>query len=200
MAAHSARPPRRCPTRLLANSMSFGRTPQRCIKSPAMMKNGMARRGNESIPPNMSVGSTAIGTVPDSTMKVRPASPRQKAMGTPSVIVSANTTMSSAISTRSQLHAGSIRGGPVEPEQPGHDDERHQQRADGHGEVEPEDRHAQRQRVLVALRGKHLQPGDGDDDQEQKREQLGHDPNRPLTTRPQPARGAGGDVALFTQH
>src|SRR5499426_636738 len=141
--------------------MSFGRTPQRCMRSPAMMKNGMASSGNESIPPNMSVGSTAIGTVPDRTMKLRPASPRQKAMGTPSVIVSANTTMSSAISTRSQLHAGPIRGGPVQPEQPGHDDEHHEQGADGKGEVEPEDRHAQRQRVLVALSGKHLKAGHG---------------------------------------
>src|SRR2546430_1034469 len=112
--------------------MSFGRTPQRCMRSPAMMKNGMARSGNESIPPNMSVGSTAIGTVPDRTMKLRPARPRQKAIGTPSVIVSANTTMSSVISTGSQLPARAIRTGPVEAEQPGDDHDRHQQRSEEH--------------------------------------------------------------------
>ena len=66
-----------------------------------MMKNGMASNGNESIPPNMSVGRTAIGIVPDSTMNVRPPSPRQNAMGTPSVIVKAKTAMRRAISTRS---------------------------------------------------------------------------------------------------
>ena len=57
-----------------------------------MMKNGMASSGKESMPPNISVGSTAMGTVPDSTMKARPPSPRQNAMGTPSVMVSAKTT------------------------------------------------------------------------------------------------------------
>src|SRR6266481_789403 len=178
--------------------MSFGRTPHRCIRSPAMMKNGMARSGNESIPPNMSVGSTAIGTVPDRTMKVRPARPRQKAIGTPSV--SANTTMSSVISTGSQLPARAIRTGPVEAEQPGDDHDRHQQRADRQGEVEPEDRHAQRQRVLVALGRKDLKPGYGEDDQEQEREQFGDDPEGPLSARPQPAADARGDVALFAQH
>src|SRR6266571_1894379 len=176
--------------------MSFGRTPQRCMRSPAMMKNGMARSGNESIPPNMSVGSTAIGTVPDRTMKLRPARPRQKAIGTPSVIVSANTTMSSVISTGSQLAARATGIGLVEAEQPGDDHDRHQQRADRQGEVEPEDRHAQRQRVLVALGRKDLEPGYGEHDQEQEREQFGDDPEGPLSARPQPAAGARGDVAL----
>src|SRR2546425_4453683 len=156
--------------------MSFGRTPQRCIRSPAMMKNGMARSGKESIPPNIRVGSTAMGTVPDSTMKLRPPSPRQNAMGTPSVIVSANTTIRSAISTRSELPHGhswlgagaSIVDGALEAEQPRHDHERHQQRAHGKGEVEPEDRHAERQRLLVALRGEHLKPGHHEHEQEEQ--------------------------------
>src|SRR5256884_9499559 len=123
-----------------------------------MMKNGTARSGNEAIPPNMSVGSTAIGTVPDRTMKLRPARPRQKAIGTPSVIVSANTTMSSVISTGSQLPARAIRTGPVEAEQPGDDHDRHQQRAHGQGEEQPQDRHPQRQPVLLALGLTDLKP------------------------------------------
>src|SRR5713226_3186006 len=111
-----------------------------------MMKNGMASNGKESIPLNMSVGSTAIGTVPDSTMKVRPPSPRQNAMGTPSVMVSANTTMRRAISTRSRRSTGrSLGSAAVEAEQPRHDHEGHEQRADGKGQVEPEDGHAERQ-------------------------------------------------------
>src|SRR6266704_272448 len=113
---------------------------------------------------------------------------------------SATPTMSSVISTGAQLAACAIRTSLVEAAQPGDDHDRHQQRADRQGEVEPEDRHAQRQRVLVALGRKDLEPGYGEHDQEQEREQFGDDPEGPLSARPQPAAGARGDVALFAQH
>src|SRR5882672_2089009 len=167
-----ARPPRKWPTRLLANSISLGKTPHRCMRSPAMMKNGMASNGNESMPPNMSVGRTAIGIVPDSTMNVRPPSPRQNAMGTPSVIVKAKTAMRRAISTRSGLRARrSRRDAPPEAEQPRHDHQGHEQRADGKRQVEPEDGHAERQRVLIELGRQHLEPGHGQHEKKHQREQ-----------------------------
>src|SRR5262245_50688962 len=145
------------------------------MRSPAMMKNGMASSGKESMPPNISVGSTAMGTVPDSTMNARPPSPRQKAMGTPSVMVSAKTMTRSQISTPLELRPGwSLGRRPVETEQARHDDQHHERGAHGQGQIEPEDRHAQRQRVLVTLGGEHLQAGHQDDEQEEEREQLGH--------------------------
>src|SRR4029453_5190101 len=136
--------------RLFAKSISLGSTPLRCMRSPAMMKNGMASSGKESMPPNISVGRTAIGTEPDSTINARPPSPRQKAMGTPSVMVSAKTTMRSAISTPSQLHRGrALASGAVEAEQARYDDQHHEQGAHGQGQVKPENRHPQGQRVLI---------------------------------------------------
>src|SRR2546426_431507 len=94
--------------------MRLGRMPQRCMTSPAMTKNGMASSGNESIPENISVGSTAIGTTPDSQMKASPPSPRQNATGTPSTMVTAKTATSTRISMGSQIvdparrHVGAV--------------------------------------------------------------------------------------------
>src|SRR6267142_3488535 len=88
--------------------MRLGRMPQRCMTSPAMTKNGMASSGNESIPENISVGSTAIGTTPDSQMNASPPSPRQNATGTPSTIVTANTATSARISMGSEVFDGQV--------------------------------------------------------------------------------------------
>ena len=85
--------------------MSLGSTPQRCITSPAITKKGMARSGNESMPENIRVGRTAMGTTPDSTMNARPPSPRQKAIGTPRNMVSANTATSTPMSIGDQISA-----------------------------------------------------------------------------------------------
>ena len=46
-----ARPPRMWPTRVLAKATSRSVIPPVFIRLPARMKNGMARRGNVSIPP-----------------------------------------------------------------------------------------------------------------------------------------------------
>src|SRR5205814_1614843 len=125
--------------------MSLGRMPQRCMTSPAMTKNGMASSGNESIPENISVGSTAIGTTPDSQMNASPPSPRQNATGTPSTMVTAKTATSARISTGSQILDGQVAALRLDQaEAPSDDDQRHQHGADGNSEVEPEDRHVQR--------------------------------------------------------
>src|SRR5438876_6762872 len=132
--------------------MRLGRMPQRCMTSPAMTKNGMASSGNESIPENISVGSTAIGTTPDSQMNASPPSPRQNATGTPSTIVTAKTATSTRISIGSQIFDGQVAAlGLDQTEAPSDDDQGHQHGADGNGEVEPEDRHVQRGRELVPL-------------------------------------------------
>src|SRR5438874_7782990 len=127
--------------------MSLGRMPQRCMTSPAMTKNGMASSGNESIPENISVGSTAIGTTPDNKMNASPPSPRQKATGTPSTIVTAKTATSTRISMGPQIFDGQVAAPSLDQaEAPSDDDQRHQHGAPGDGEGEPEDRHVQRGR------------------------------------------------------
>src|SRR5204862_411511 len=105
--------------------MSLGRMPQRCMTSPAMTKNGMASSGNESIPENISVGSTAIGTTPDSQMKASPPSPRQNATGTPSTMVTAKTATSTRISMGSQIFDRQVAAlGFDQAEAPSDDDQR----------------------------------------------------------------------------
>ena len=89
-----ARPPLKCPTRLLAKSTRRGKTPLRLIRSPAMMKKGMAIRGKESMPPNINVGRTFKGMDSVTKINATPARPRQKATGTPSKIVTTKTTHS----------------------------------------------------------------------------------------------------------
>src|SRR5213593_1963116 len=133
--------------------MRLGRMPQRCMTSPAMTKNGMASSGNESIPENISVGSTAMGTTPDSQMNASPPSPRQNATGTPSTIVTAKTATSARISMGSQvLDRQQVAAlGLDQAEAPADDDQHHQYGADGNGQVEPEDRDVQRGRELVPL-------------------------------------------------
>src|SRR5438034_8808303 len=107
--------------------MRLGRMPQRCMTSPAMTKNGMASSGNESIPENISVGSTAIGTTPDSQMKASPPSPRQNATGTPSTMVTAKTATSTRISMGSQIFDRQVAAlGFDQAEAPSDDDQRHQ--------------------------------------------------------------------------
>jgi hypothetical protein len=44
------RPPRMCPTRLLANRTNRAEIPPCSIRAPARMNSGMARKGNVSIP------------------------------------------------------------------------------------------------------------------------------------------------------
>src|SRR5438067_12735028 len=111
--------------------------PQRCMTSPAMTKNGMASSGNESIPENISVGSTAIGTTPDSQMNASPPSPRQNATGTPSTMVTAKTETSTRLSTGSQVFDGEVAGlGLDHAEAPSDDDHRQLHGPDGNGEVE----------------------------------------------------------------
>src|SRR5438093_7556927 len=166
-----ASPPRKWPTRLLAKAMRLGRMPQRCMTSPAMTKNGMASSGNESIPENISVGSTAIGTTPDSQMKASPPSPRQNATGTPSTMVTAKTATSTRISMGSQIFDRQVAAlGFDQAEAPSDDDQRHQHGADGNGEVEPEDRHVQRGRELVPLVRQRLEARPREGQEEEQRE------------------------------
>ena len=63
------------------------------------------------MPANIRVGSTAMGTTPDNTMKARPPRPRQKAIGTPRNMVSANTATSTPISIADQISAAGGVGG-----------------------------------------------------------------------------------------
>src|SRR5262245_46455632 len=180
--------------------MSLGSTPQRCIRSPAMMKNGMASRGNESMPPNMRVGSTAMGTAPERTMKARPPRPRQKAMGTPRIKVSVKTTIRRVMST-SRFRPGRPLGHRArQTEEPGDDHERQQERAHGKGEVEPEDRHPERQRVLLELRGKDLESGHRQHEEEEDREEVGAQARDPLAAWAQPAGGPRSDVTVLGLH
>src|SRR5258708_4694008 len=111
--------------------MRFGRMPQRCMTSPAMTKKGMASRGNEPIPENISGGSTAIGTTPDSQMNASPPSPRQNATGTPSSIVTANTATSARISMGSEVFDGQVPAlGPHHAQPPPHPHQPHQHHPD----------------------------------------------------------------------
>src|SRR2546428_4620311 len=151
--------------------MSLGRMPQRCMTSPAMTKNGMASSGNESIPENISVGSTEIGTTPDSQMNASPPSPRQNATGTPSTMVTAKTATSTRISMCSQVFDGQVAALALDQAQaPSDDDQRHQHGADGNGEIEPEDRHVQRGRELVPLVRQRLEARPRERQQEEQRE------------------------------
>src|SRR5207237_2279332 len=181
--------------------MSLGRMPQRCMTSPAMTKNGMASRGNESIPENISVGSTAIGTTPDSQMNARPPSPRQNATGTPSTIVTANTATSTRISMGSQIFDGQVAAlGLDQAEEPSDDDERHQHGADGNGEVEPEDRHVQRGRELVPLVGQRLQARPRERQQEEQRQPVRDERGGPADRGTEPITDAArGHVGAVTQ-
>ncbi len=63
-----ARLARTGPTSALAKSIRRSSMPQRPMRSPAMMKNGIASSGNESIAPNMMVGTTLRLACPDTTM------------------------------------------------------------------------------------------------------------------------------------
>src|SRR5882724_8231042 len=195
-----ARPPRRWPTRLLANSISFGSTPQRCITSPAITKKGMARSGNESMPANIRVGSTAMGTTPDSTMKASPPSPRQRAIGTPRNMVSANTATSTPISIASDLGGRLGRGQRlVIAEQLGHDDQGHEARPDRDGKIEPENRDVDRGQILIQLTRERLQAGPGEREQEHQRQEVGDDGDHPPAEGPEPAsEPLGGDVSALT--
>src|SRR6266403_755595 len=141
--------------------MRLGRMPQRCMTSPAMTKNGMASSGNESIPENISVGSTAIGTTPDSQMNASP----------PSTMVTAKTATSARISTGSQIFDGQVAALRLDQaDAPSDDDQRHQHGADGNGEVEPEDRHVQRGRELVPLVRERLDARPCERQEEEQRE------------------------------
>src|SRR5256885_10200823 len=154
--------------------MRLGRIPQRCMTSPAMTKNGMASSGNESIPENISVGSTAIGTTPDSETNASPPSPRQNATGTPSTMVTAKTATSTRISTGSQVFDGQVAAlGLDQAEAPSDDDQRHQHGTDGNGEVEPEDRHVQRGRELVPLVRQRLEARPRERQEEEQRQPAG---------------------------
>ena len=53
-----ASPPRTGPTRAFTNSITRSSIPERPMRSPARMKNGIASSGNESMAPNMIVGRT----------------------------------------------------------------------------------------------------------------------------------------------
>src|SRR5258708_9623864 len=151
--------------------MRFGRMPQRCMTSPAMTKSGRASSGNESTPENISVGSAAIGTTPDSKMNASPPSPRQNATGTRSSIVTANTATSARISMGSEVFDGQVAALSLDhAEAPSDDDQRHQHGADGNGEVEPEDRHVQRGRELIPLVRQRLDARPRERQQEKKRE------------------------------
>src|SRR5256885_15236825 len=106
--------------------MRLGRMPQRCMTSPAMTKNGMASSGNESIPENIRVGSTAIGTTPDSQMNATPPSPRQNATGRPGTIVTANTATGARVSRGLEVVGRPGGGsGPDHAGAPAHGDQRH---------------------------------------------------------------------------
>src|SRR5690242_7230435 len=175
--------------------------PQRCITSPAMTKNGMASSGNESIPENISVGSTAIGTTPDSQMNASPPSPRQNATGTPSTIVTANTATSARISMGSQIFDRQVAAlGLDQAEAPSDDDQRHQHGADRNGEVEPEDRHVQRGRELVPLVRQRLEARPRERYEKQQREPVRDERGGSADRRTEPiADAARGHVAAVPQ-
>src|SRR5881628_824372 len=181
--------------------MSLGRMPQRCMTSPAMTKNGMASSGNESIPENISVGSTAIGTTPDSQMNASPPSPRQNATGTPSTIVTANTATSARISMGSEVFDRQVPArGLDQAEAPSDDDERHQHGADGNGKVEPEDRHVQRGRELVPLVRQRLDARPRERQQEEQREGVRDEGGGPADRGTEPiADAACGHVRAVAQ-
>src|SRR5882724_1553226 len=173
--------------------MSLGRMPQRCMTSPAMTKNGTASSGNESIPENMSVGSTAMGTTPDSQMKASPPRPRQNATGTPSTMVTANTATTARISTRLEVFHRQIAGlGLDEAEAAPDDDQGHQQGAHRDGEIEPEDRDAQRGGVLVPLVGQRLEARPGQRQEEEQRQAVGGEGRDPAHRRTEPVAEATG--------
>jgi hypothetical protein len=57
--------------------------PPEFIRLPAMMKNGMARRGKESVPPTIRWSTTRWGWTPSAITYIREAPAREMATGTP---------------------------------------------------------------------------------------------------------------------
>src|SRR5437667_11357795 len=104
-------------------------------------------------------------------MKASPPSPRQNATGTPSTMVTAKTATSTRISMGSQIFDRQVAAlGFDQAEAPSDDDRRHQHGADGHSEVEPEDRHVQRGRELVPLVRQRLEARPREGQEEEQRE------------------------------
>jgi hypothetical protein len=76
------RPPRTCPTRLLAKRTMRSAMPPYSISSPAKMKNGIARNENTCMPPTIFWNTTAEGS-PADRMVATDDNPIANATGTP---------------------------------------------------------------------------------------------------------------------